>query len=76
MREREGVFDKNIFIPYTYMDFYYQGDSGGPLLYQLPNKRWITIGVVSWGIRCGEDRPAVYTKVSKYLNWIIKNSAL
>ncbi|EEB15299.1 tripsin, putative [Pediculus humanus corporis] len=53
-----------------------QGDSGGPLLYQLPNKRWITIGVVSWGIRCGEDRPAVYTKVSKYLNWIIKNSAL
>ncbi|KAK6635458.1 hypothetical protein RUM44_000709 [Polyplax serrata] len=52
-----------------------QGDSGGPLLYQLPNKRWITIGVVSWGIRCGEDRPAVYTKVSKYLDWILRHSA-
>lgn len=52
-----------------------QGDSGGPLLLQLPNRRWVTIGIVSWGIRCGEpNRPGMYTRVDKYLHWIIENS--
>ncbi|KAF7268537.1 hypothetical protein GWI33_018409 [Rhynchophorus ferrugineus] len=52
-----------------------QGDSGGPLMYQLPNKRWIVAGVVSWGIECGnKDNPGVYTRVDKYLPWIIQNT--
>ncbi|KNC24537.1 hypothetical protein FF38_08332 [Lucilia cuprina] len=52
-----------------------QGDSGGPLLLQLPNNRWVTIGIVSWGIRCGEpNRPGMYTRVDRYLHWIIENS--
>ncbi|XP_063235397.1 venom protease-like [Bacillus rossius redtenbacheri] len=52
-----------------------QGDSGGPLLHQLDNGRWVTIGVVSWGIRCGDrGRPGVYTRVDQYLDWILDNA--
>lgn len=52
-----------------------QGDSGGPLLVQLPNRRWIVVGIVSWGIRCGEkNRPGVYTRVDRYTQWIVENS--
>lgn len=53
----------------------FQGDSGGPLLIQLPNKRWVVAGIVSYGIRCGEkNRPGVYTRVSSYSTWIIENT--
>lgn len=52
-----------------------QGDSGGPLLVQLPNRRWVTVGIVSWGIRCGEkNHPGIYTRVTAYTNWIIENA--
>ncbi|XP_058116986.1 proclotting enzyme-like [Anopheles ziemanni] len=52
-----------------------QGDSGGPLMIQLPNRRWAVVGVVSWGIRCGEaSHPGIYTRVSSYVRWIIENA--
>ncbi|OAD52018.1 Proclotting enzyme [Eufriesea mexicana] len=52
-----------------------QGDSGGPLLHQLGNGRWVNIGIVSWGIRCGEaKRPGIYTRVNSYLDWIFENA--
>lgn len=52
-----------------------QGDSGGPLLVQLPNRRWVTVGIVSWGVRCGEaNRPGMYTSVNHYMHWILQNS--
>ncbi|XP_012222599.1 trypsin-1 [Linepithema humile] len=52
-----------------------QGDSGGPLLHQLSNGRWVNIGIVSWGIRCGEPGfPGIYTRVSSYLDWIFANA--
>jgi len=41
-----------------------QGDSGGPLL-----ANGVLVGIVSAGIGCGR-RPGVYTRVSKYLDWI------
>ncbi|XP_031332990.1 phenoloxidase-activating factor 1-like isoform X2 [Photinus pyralis] len=54
-----------------------QGDSGGPLMrYVVPNAdvQWIQEGIISWGVMCGlETYPGVYTRVSKYSNWIVDN---
>ncbi|XP_016043477.2 tissue-type plasminogen activator [Erinaceus europaeus] len=50
-----------------------QGDSGGPLVCMNDN-RMTLIGIISWGVGCGEkDVPGVYTKVINYLNWIQDN---
>jgi secreted trypsin-like serine protease len=52
-----------------------QGDSGGPLMkYMNDNGQnyWYLAGVVSFGKGCGrEDTPAIYTKVSEYIPWIM-----
>jgi len=52
-----------------------QGDSGGPLV-SLQNGYYYEAGIVSWGIRCGDrnDYPSVYTRVSKYVDWIQQNA--
>ncbi|XP_072933670.1 transmembrane protease serine 9-like [Epargyreus clarus] len=52
-----------------------KGDSGGPLMYQMSSGRWTVVGVVSWGIRCGEpEHPGIYARVDKYIDWIMKNA--
>ncbi|CAK1545544.1 unnamed protein product [Leptosia nina] len=52
-----------------------QGDSGGPLMYQMSSRRWAVVGVVSWGVRCGEpNHPGLYAKVDDYLEWIVRNT--
>lgn len=44
-----------------------QGDSGGPLLKRSGND-WVQVGIVSWGVGCGEaEFPGVYTQVSHFL---------
>lgn len=51
------------------------GDSGGPLVCKV-NSKWVLAGATSWG-RSGcqtAGYPSVYTRVSKYLNWISANA--
>lgn len=52
-----------------------QGDSGGPLLINSDvDDKLEIIGIVSWGVGCGRPGyPGVYTRVTKYLDWIQKN---
>lgn len=47
------------------------GDSGGGLFLEL-NGRKVVVGVVSFGalVGCTLNYPAVYTRVSSYLDWI------
>lgn len=50
-----------------------QGDSGGPLVCMI-NKHMTLVGIISWGIGCGQkDVPGVYTKVTNYIDWIQDN---
>jgi secreted trypsin-like serine protease len=54
------------------------GDSGGPLQYvvdgnMMRERRFVVVGVTSFGKACGlEDTIGVYTRVSAYVNWIVK----
>ncbi|XP_070494752.1 transmembrane protease serine 9-like [Chironomus tepperi] len=49
-----------------------QGDSGGPLFYEKNNINYL-YGITSFGIACGSQTlPGVYTKVTRYLDWIEK----
>ncbi|XP_046330294.1 fibrinolytic enzyme, isozyme C-like [Haliotis cracherodii] len=52
------------------------GDSGGPLVC-MSNGQYTLIGVTSWGLSgCATDAPSVYTRVSKFLDWVKSNSDL
>jgi secreted trypsin-like serine protease len=50
------------------------GDEGGPLQYQEGDySRYFIYGVTSyWGEPCGHS-PAVYTRVSEYMDFILDN---
>lgn len=45
-----------------------QYDSGGPVYYVA--QRQYSIGIISYGQYCGNQKPAVNTRVTSYLSWI------
>lgn len=47
-----------------------QGDSGGPLTREEDDGTRSLVGVVSGGKGCGAGKPAVYTRMSYYADWI------
>jgi len=54
-----------------------QGDGGGPLICamkgQSNQKKYIQVGIVSWGIGCGDENvPGVYSSVAANSQWINK----
>ncbi|XP_033201533.2 transmembrane protease serine 9 [Bombus vancouverensis nearcticus] len=52
-----------------------QGDSGGPLIAEREDKKYELIGIVSWGNGCARPGyPGVYTRVTRYINWIVYHS--
>jgi secreted trypsin-like serine protease len=52
-----------------------QGDSGGPLTREEDGGKRSLVGVVSGGKGCGAGKPAVYTRVSHYADWIVAAKA-
>ncbi|XP_064100996.1 clotting factor G beta subunit-like isoform X2 [Macrobrachium nipponense] len=50
------------------------GDSGGPLMVKEEG-RFTLVGITSFGSGCAkEGLPAVYTRMSEYQNWIMRNT--
>jgi len=49
------------------------GDSGGPLIYRSnSNSPFWLVGTVSFGTRiCGVGTPAVFTRITSYVDWIV-----
>ncbi|VDP04098.1 unnamed protein product [Soboliphyme baturini] len=51
-----------------------QGDSGGPLACRHDDGKFYLHGITSFGGECGQAKfPGVYTKVTAYIDWIVKH---
>nr|XP_040240433.2 transmembrane protease serine 9-like [Anopheles coluzzii] len=71
-RRRQGLIDQQMCASDERMDTCH-GDSGGPLQLKLmANNRLIpfVVGITSFGRFCGTATPAVYTRVSSYVDWL------
>ncbi|XP_023373463.1 coagulation factor IX, partial [Otolemur garnettii] len=53
-----------------------QGDSGGPHVTEVEGTNFLT-GIISWGEECAiKGKYGIYTKVSRYANWIKEKTKL
>uniref|UniRef100_A0ABI7WNA8 Coagulation factor IX n=1 Tax=Felis catus TaxID=9685 RepID=A0ABI7WNA8_FELCA len=53
-----------------------QGDSGGPHVTEVEGINFLT-GIISWGEECAmKGKYGIYTKVSRYVNWIKEKTKL
>jgi len=52
-----------------------EGDGGTPLVCQADTGRWYVVGLVTWGVSCGEEKglPGVYANVFNMLPFIMGN---
>ena len=51
-----------------------KGDSGGPLVTRTISGTYYQAGIVSYGSKnCASGVPAIYTRVSGFVDWIIDN---
>lgn len=48
------------------------GDGGSPLVCPIEGQqgRFVQMGIVSWGIGCGDETPGVYVNVKLFTSWI------
>jgi len=62
----------------THIWFLFQGDSGGPLVFREDDDRDTEVGIVSFGSSsgCEAGYPAVFTRVTSYLDWIQTNTGV
>ncbi|GIY46273.1 hypothetical protein CEXT_375941 [Caerostris extrusa] len=48
-----------------------EGDSGGPMVIKGEHDEWILAGLISWGMGCAApNQPGVYTRISRFTDWI------
>ncbi|XP_054160061.1 serine protease 48-like [Oppia nitens] len=68
-QRRQKIFESQ-FCTLAYKKDTCLGDSGSPAFEKYGN-RFFMVGIVSYGAKCADDFPGVYTQVSYFLKWII-----